>query len=145
VHIKLHSTMSYSKHSGNSSWVEDVNVSVTASIEASNSGNIHYSTDNNLTTLYISKCHISFVCVIFHMSSNGELLQPILLAVCWIYRNCREWRRYKIEQKVRQKVGGNLFRRVALPGCSHQSYPIGPLEMGGKEQNFVLEIFFHTV
>jgi hypothetical protein len=46
---------------------------------------------------------------------------------------------------INLKVEGKLFRRDALPGCSHQSYPIGPLEMEGKEQNFVLEIFFHTV
>jgi len=31
------------------------------------------------------------------MSSNGELLQPILLAACWEYRNCRQCGRKRRE------------------------------------------------
>jgi len=88
---------------------------------------------------------IPFVCVIFYMISNGELLQPILLAVCWIYRNCREWRsrerRYKIEQKVCQKVEGNIFLRAALPGCSQQSWPHRPLRYGRQRAEFRFENF----
>jgi len=88
MHIELPSTISHPKKQ----WhfvlsAKNAELLVTATIEASNSGNnIHYSTDNNLTTLYISKCHIFFcvcvcVCAICHTSRNGELLKPTLLAV----------------------------------------------------------------
>jgi hypothetical protein len=45
---------------------------------------------------------------------------------------------------VCQKTEGNTLLRAALHGCSQQSWPLGRLEMEGKE-NFVLNIFFHTV
>jgi hypothetical protein len=55
--LKWAGTNSGLKHRSRYSWMENVNVFVTASTEASKPFIIHYSPDN-LTTMYITKCHL---------------------------------------------------------------------------------------